>query len=178
MYFAQALGAADVQLRPDVVEAATKWAQVRGLPLQWVLATILVESRGNPLIVGDRFIIPEGASIGLMQINTVAWKDRLRRAKVTRQMLFNVDKNVEWGTLIMREKYDKVMEALVKTRRPLRNPVPVDVLMRLLYTGVDVLKAIYNGVDPRADSNPKRHAARLRSVSAWNQAQAATSALV
>lgn len=176
MYLASPLGADGPPLTPEIVESAQKWAEARGLPLQWVLSTILVESGGNPRTIGDRFIIPEGASIGLMQVNTVAWQNVLKKAGVTRAMLFNIDKNIEWGTRIMRQKYDQVMTALNKTRRPLRNPVPIDVLMRLLYTGVDVIKAIYNGKDPRQDTDPRRQQARVRSLTAWNQAQNTTSA--
>jgi len=58
------------------VQSASKWAKRRGLPLDWVLTTILVESGGNPRAAGDS----DGRSAGLMQVNTVAHAAELKAA--------------------------------------------------------------------------------------------------
>lgn len=156
-------------ITPEMIASAKKWAGVYGVPAEWVVATILAESRGNPRAVGDYHIDPKGASIGLMQVNTRASADPLKRAKVTRQMLFNPDTNIQWGTMILRAKYNKIADALRKAKKPLRG-VPTDILTRLLYTGVDTVKHIYRGTDPRPNAKP--------TVYAWNQAIDAASALV
>ncbi len=95
-------------ISPENVKLAAKWAAARGLPLDWVLATILVESGGNPNTVGDYHIDPKGASIGLMQINSVAHAAELAAAGLTRESLFNPDTNIEWGTKILRACFDRV----------------------------------------------------------------------
>ncbi len=150
-----------VNLTPEIVESARKWAAFYGMPPAWVLATILAESRGNPRAIGDKHIIPEGASIGLMQVNTVAHAGALRKGKTTRAMLFIPDVNIKWGTMILRDKYNQVAAALQSAKKPLRG-VPTDILTRLLYTGVDTVRHIYRGTDPRPNAKP--------TVMAWNAA--------
>jgi hypothetical protein len=148
------LGAGDIELRPDVVAAARKWSARLDVPLPWVLATIVAESRGNPRAVGDYHVDPRGASIGLMQVNTVASAAALKRARVTREMLFTPDVNVQWGTMILKRKYDLVREALARARSKrvaaaiAARPALLGELTRLLYTGVDVIRHIYNGTLP------------------------------
>lgn len=154
------------KLAPEVVASARKWALRRGLPLDWVLATIMVESGGDPRRVGDFHVDPKGASVGLMQINTRAHAGRLAIAGVSRDDLFNVDRNIEWGTLILREAADKVRAALA--RRP--SSVPLDVLVRLTYKGVAASSAVVEGRDPTV--------AYAVPVSLWQQALSRTSVMV
>jgi len=132
------------KLTPEIINLARKWAATRGLPTKWVIATILAESGGNPTCVGDYHVLPEGASIGLMQINTKAHGSALTAAGVTRTMLFQPDINIEWGTKILRGAYDTVRKALEK--RP--SSVPVEKLMRLQYRGVQASNAVERGLDP------------------------------
>jgi hypothetical protein len=142
------------RLTPDIVAAAVKWGAVYGVPVSWILATIIAESGGNPTIVGDFHIDPNGASIGLMQVNTIASAAALKRAKVTRAMLKIPDVNVKWGTMILKRKYDLVREALAKARNKrvanaiAARPALLGELTRLLYTGVDVIRHIYRGTIP------------------------------
>lgn len=153
------------KLPSDIVKIAKKWAAARGLPPNWVLATIVVESGGNPNLVGDS----GGRSIGLMQVNSIAHADRLAAAGVTREMLFDPDTNVKWGTLLLREVYDQVKKALVG-RTP---PAPIDVIVRLAYKGpTPVIQALQSGRDPRTLSYAPP------SVLAWNDALARTAGLV
>jgi hypothetical protein len=150
-------GGADAvdRLTPDIVAAAMKWGAFYGVPVPWILATIVAESGGNPRAVGDFHRLPGiGASVGLMQVNTVAEAGPLRRAKVTRAMLMIPDINVKWGTMILKRKYDLVREALAKARNKrvantiAARPALLGELTRLLYTGVDVIRHIYRGTIP------------------------------
>ena len=50
------------------VGAANEWAAWYRVPLEWVLATIIVESGGKPNVRGDA----DGRSLGLMQVNVIA----------------------------------------------------------------------------------------------------------
>lgn len=144
-------------LSPEIVVLAQKWAAARGLPVPWVLATIIAESGGNPRTVGDYHIIPEGASIGLMQVNTVSEAPWLKRARVTRQMLFEPDTNIEWGTSVLLRKYKQVLDTLAKAKNRkvataiAQRPELLGELVRLLYTGVDVVRHIYRGTLPNPD---------------------------
>jgi len=134
------------KLTPEIINLARKWAATRGLPVKWVVATILAESGGNPTCVGDYHVLPEGASIGLMQVNTgpKAHGPALAAAGVTRAMLFDPGINIEWGTRILRGAYDVVRKALEK--RP--SKVPVEKLLRLQYRGVQASNAVEQGRDP------------------------------
>jgi hypothetical protein len=119
-------------IRPEFVALAAKWAAAYGLPLQWVLATILSESNGNPNEVGDYHVDPLGASIGLMQVNAVAHRDELARAGLDRNSLFNPDTNIEWGTKIL---FKCVQRAQGAFGRPGSFDNQVGLLARLCYTG-------------------------------------------
>lgn len=149
-----AFGADPPQFSPEVVAAAQKWGAARGMPVGWILATIIAESGGNPRVVGDYHVDPRGASIGLMQVNTVAEAKNLKRAKVTREMLFNIDRNVEWGSMILLRKYQQVLETLSKAKNRkvaaaiAKRPELLGELVRLLYTGIDVVRHIYRGTLP------------------------------
>lgn len=128
--------AAGLGLPLPYVESASKWSKARGIPLDWVLATILVESGGNPSASGDS----DGRSVGLMQINSVA-----HAKEVTREQLLNPDTNIAWGTKFLREFRDGVTAAAGS--RPL--PAPLDVLTRLAYKGpAYVYNALKRGEDP------------------------------
>jgi hypothetical protein len=170
MLFAYGFGAGDddIEFRPDVIAAAHKWAPIYGLPVAWVLATIWTESRGNPKAVGDYHVDPRGASIGLMQVNTVASAAALRKARTTREMLFIPDVNVKWGAMILQRKLQLVKEALSRARNKrvanavAANPALLGELTRLLYTGVDVIRHIYNGTLP----DPKKVA---HTVNNWRR---------
>lgn len=137
--------AAGLGLPLAYVQLADKWAKRRGLPLDWVLATILVESGGKPGSVGD-----DGKSIGLMQINVVT-SDHARElaaAGVTRAQMFQPATNIEWGTKYMREFRDKVLIALGR-RTP---PIPLDYIVRLAYKGpAPVYSVLRRGGNPATE---------------------------
>src|SRR5512144_3187010 len=113
----------------------------RARPPNWVLANILVESHGRTTITGDS----GGRSVGLMQVNTVAHAEDMAAAGVTRTAMFRPDTNIEWGTKILREYRDQVLEAL-GGRTP---PAPIDIITRLAYKGPKtVLRALHQGENP------------------------------
>lgn len=149
------------KLAPQIITLAKKWARVRDLPLDWILATILSESGGNPGAAGD-----SGVSVGLMQVNTRAHAAALAAAGVTRAALFAPDINIDWGTRILKAAHARVQAALAVRA----SAVPVDVLVRLAYTGVDAPAAILAGRDPRVNY--------MASATTWRQNLARAAALV
>lgn len=145
------------------VQQAAKWAKRRGVPLEWVLATILVESGGNPRAVGDA----DGRSRGLMQVNVIAHARELAAAGLSAESMFDPAKNIEWGTKYLREFRDAVLAAL-RGRTP---PIPLDWILRLYYKGPStVLAALRQGGNPASISWAppalKRWAAAMAKVTA------------
>lgn len=125
--------AAGLRWPVSYVTSAAKWARRRGLPLEWVLATIIVESNGNPNSRGDA----DGRSVGLMQVN-------VRAHPVTIEQMFHPDTNIAWGTQILRNYRDKVVAAYGG-----RQPANLDAISRLAYKGPStVLAAISRKQDP------------------------------
>lgn len=114
---------APVGLTPEIVALARKWAAVRGIPAHWVLATIWAESRGNPrAYAGGR-----EDSYGLMQVNWNAHGARIAATGYGKASLFEPDKNIEWGTRILKEAYDRAVKSGTTN--------PIDVATRMVYTG-------------------------------------------
>jgi len=126
--------AAGLGLPLAYVRLADKWAKRRGLPLNWVLTTILVESGGKPNVAGDA----DGRSAGLMQVNTVAHAKEMAAAGVSRAQMFQPATNIEWGTKYLREFRDKVLVAL-GGRSP---PIPLDYVVRLAYKGPETVYSV------------------------------------
>lgn len=124
---------------------AQKWGKIRGLPPRWIAATILVESNGYSDLYGD-CIGCTCKSIGLMQVNTVAHADDLRNQGLSRADMFDPDKNVHMGSLILKSRYDDVVKALAG-----RTPgTPIGTIVRLAYKGPSrVLAAVRAGENAR-----------------------------
>ena len=133
-----------LNLSPVVVDYAIRWGRKRGLPLEWILATILVESSGKATAVGDG-----GKSIGLMQVNAAAHGAELAAAGLTADNLFDVGTNIEWGTKYMHEFRQKIL-SLLGGKAP---PIPIDEILRLSYKGpATVYAALKAGRNPAAIS--------------------------
>jgi hypothetical protein len=151
-------------LNPLYVQLAAKWAAHYGLPLQWIVATMLAESGGNPNSVGDYHVLPEGASVGLMQVNVRAHGPDMTAQGITRAMMFNPDINIQWGTKILAKCVQRVRTALAGRSGD------VGALARLCYTGVNTPGAITAGRDPydcpSCANNNKNWNARLAQTSA------------
>lgn len=126
----------------QAVASAWKYSLRRGLPFRWVLATIMVESGGNPNSVGDA----GGRSKGLMQVNTVAHAKELAQAGVRPEDLHNVDTGIDWGTRVMKDILAKVDAALAGHHVQ----TPRDVTLRLAYKGPKTVeKTIRSGGEPK-----------------------------
>jgi hypothetical protein len=110
------------KLRKDVLAAAAKWAAARGLPLQWVLATILRESGGDPKAQNKS---AKEDSRGPMQVNVRA------HPKFANVNLYDADKGIEAGTEIMAGRLKTLREHLAKCAAPLA--YSEDVYLRLAY---------------------------------------------
>lgn len=148
-------------ITPRIVRLARKWARARGLPVEWVLATIQLESGGRSCLIGD-----EGRSYGLMQVNTEAHADLLDRMGVGRADLLRPDVNIGVGTALLRRRWAQIHQATKG-----RSAVPVGTLVALAYWGPGpTLNALRAGTDPR-DANPRR-------VARWNAALSETATLV
>jgi hypothetical protein len=134
------------KISQEIVALAAKWAAARGLPLDWVLATIWIESGGDPTKRGDT----RRQSWGLMQINTEAQAARLRAHGLKLTQLFDPDINIMIGTEIMREHFDKAQRVLGH-RKP---PVPLGLIVRLAYVRpASTFTALRRREDPRTSYN-------------------------
>lgn len=118
------------QLTPEIINSARKWARVRGIPLQEVLATILVESSGKPRAWART---EKEDSRGLMQVNVRAWAPFLKQQGMTPDDLWDIDKNIQIGTYIYAKYRAEVQKLLAQSSCP--QSAPLDVLTRLYYKG-------------------------------------------
>lgn len=124
-------------LTPQIVAIARKWARVRGLPVAWVLATIQIESGGQTCRVGDA----GGRSVGLMQVNTVAHADMMRKMGLSYSDLLRPDQNIRIGTQILRNRWE-----LVHAATGGQSTVPIGTLVALAYRGPErTVEAIRSG---------------------------------
>lgn len=165
------------RISPEIFALAKKWANARGLPLTWVLATIVAESDGNPNAQGDcndsaGNPLAQCRSVGLMQVNWSVHASKLQQLGIaqTRADLFDPAVNIEAGTLFLRDALDQVRAALMKHD----SEVPLDLLVRFAYTGPALaVAAIKNGQHPK---DVYKDSAAL--MAAWSRALAQSTALV
>jgi hypothetical protein len=136
---------------PQVVASAKRWAGERGIPVQEVLATIYVESRGNPKAWAN---LSTEDSRGLMQVNVRAWASKLAAYGLTVDDLWDADKNIMIGTLIYKQYRDNVLKWIAQSGHT--QSASIDVLARLAYKGpAYVQKKILAGEDA---SHPYKNA--------------------
>jgi len=124
------------QLTLDIINSARKWAQLRGVPLQEVLATILVESSGKPRAWAHN---EKEDSRGLMQVNVNAWASYLKQIGMTVADLWDIDKNIQVGTYIYAKYRAEVQRLIAQAGCP--QTAPIDVLTRLYYKGPAYVKS-------------------------------------
>jgi len=157
------------QLTVEIVNSARKWAQARDIPLQEVLATILVESSGNPREWANK---ATEDSRGLMQINVNAWKPLLAQNGMTVDDLWNIDKNIQIGTYIYARYRKEVQDLIAQSGTP--QSTPIDVLTRLYYKGPAYVRSkILAGQDA---SHPYKDAEKT--VANWQSAMGKVSTVV
>lgn len=151
----------------DVIASAHKWAQARGVPAQEVLATIYVESRGNPRAWAN---LSTEDSRGLMQVNIRAWASLLAQNGMTANDLWDVDKNIMIGTYIYAKYRAEVQGLIAQSGCP--QSTPIDILTRLYYKGpAYVRKKILACQDA---SSPYRDADKA--IANWEAAKAKVAA--
>lgn len=128
---------------PEIVASALKWARARGVPVEEILATIYVESRGNPRAWAN---LSTEDSRGLMQVNVNAWGSKLAARGYSESDLWDIDKNIEIGSEIYATYRNNVLSWISQSGVP--QSAPVDVLTRLAYKGpAYVKKKILAGED-------------------------------
>jgi hypothetical protein len=120
---------------PEIIASATKWARARGVPVQEILATIYVESRGNPKAWAN---LSTEDSRGLMQINVRAWGSKLAARGYSEDDLWDVDKNIEIGSEIYANYRQTVQNLIAQSGVP--QSTSIDVLTRLYYKGPAYVK--------------------------------------
>jgi len=144
------LSAARGKLSKAIVALAKKWARARGIPVEWVIATILIESGGKQYAHAQT---AREDSYGLMQVNYRVHGDKIAAAGDSAEDLYNPDINIKWGTLILRDAYKKALAS--------GSSHPIDLATRL----------VYNYGHMPAAPDPKK-------VVAWSNAMAQTQAIV
>jgi len=163
------------QLTLEIINSARKWAAVRGIPLQEVLATILVESSGNPRAWNHANPAKED-SRGLMQININAWKSALAANGMTVNDLWNVDKNIQVGTSIYAQYRKKVQDLIAQSNCPAARSADLATLTRLYYKGPAYVIAMIKACGPALQAmHPYKDAERA--VANWDNAMAKVSAV-
>lgn len=160
---------------PLIVASATKWAKAKNIPVAEVLATIQVESNGNPRAWAKN---DKEDSRGLMQVNVNAWASTLKRFGMTVEDLWDIDKNIQVGVEIYANYRQKVVDAIVKSGKA--QPEPIDVITRQYYRGpATVLKAIATGKNAaHVFANSDAAAGRGNSVNNWKMAMNTANSVV
>lgn len=155
------------QFSPAVMAAARKWASARGVPVREILATIALESGGNPKAhKNDK----TEDSRGLMQVNVRAWKSLLDQNGLTPNDLYDPDKGVQIGSYIY-ATYRKKVQALVAASG-VEQTWPIDTLTRLYYAGPKYVEKMLKGAKKKADtSHPFKNAETY--IAHWQYAMSA-----
>lgn len=127
---ARSIKEAAKRLSKEVVASASKWAKVRNIPLSDVLATIVLESRGNPKA---HALTEKEDSRGLMQVNIRAHQATLSKLGYKPDDLWKLDVGVEVGTYILAAFRQRVLDAI--KANPVKQFHDVSTLTRLRYAG-------------------------------------------
>lgn len=127
---ARSIREAAKRLPKEVVASASKWAKTRNIPLSDVLATIVLESRGNPKA---HALTEKEDSRGLMQVNVRAHQATLSKLGYKPDDLWKLDVGVEVGTYILAAFRQRVLDAI--KANPVKQFHDVSTLTRLRYAG-------------------------------------------
>lgn len=164
------------QLSLEIINSARKWANARGIPIQEVLATILVESSGNPRAWNHANPAKED-SRGLMQVNVNAWKPLLAANGMSVDDLWDVDKNIQIGTYIYAQYREKVQDLIAQSNCAAARSVPLATLTRLYYKGPAYVAAMIQACGAALQAmHPYKDAEKA--VANWDSAMAKVSAVV
>jgi soluble lytic murein transglycosylase-like protein len=144
---ARSIKEAAKRLPKDVVASASKWAKARGIALTDVLATIVLESRGNPKA---HALTEKEDSRGLMQVNVRAHKAILDKLGYKPEDLWKLDVGVEVGTAIFAAYRQRVLDAIKKN--PVAQAHDVGTLTRLRYAGPKYVDSMLAKAKTTADT--------------------------
>lgn len=133
---------------PEVLASAKKWAAKRGVPLNEILATILLESRGNPKA---HLLNDKEDSRGLMQVNIRAHGATLKKLGYTPDDLYKVDVGIEVGSLLYAQARAKVADLVKKCKAP-SQAHDLGTLTRLYYAGPKYVIAMLQKAKTTADT--------------------------
>jgi soluble lytic murein transglycosylase-like protein len=148
----------------EVVASATKWAKKRGLLVADVLATILLESRGDPKA---HALSAKEDSRGAMQVNVRAWHPTIIKLGYTDDDLYKLDVGIEVGTYVLKSYRDKVT-ALVKAC-PAPQYHDLSTLTRLYYAGPKYVESMLKKAKTKEETaHPFKDAETY--VSHWHDA--------
>lgn len=131
----------------EVVSSAKKWAVARNVPVNEILATILLESRGNPWAHAKT---DKENSLGLMQVNVNAHGDLLKVRGYRPEDLYRPDIGIEIGSLIYMQARKKVIELVKACPAPQTHDIPT--LTRLYYAGPKYVIAMLRKAKTQADT--------------------------
>ena len=163
------------QLSLEIINSARKWANARGVPLSEVLATILVESSGNPRAWNHANPAKED-SRGLMQVNINAWKALLTANGMTVNDLWDIDKNIQIGTYIYAKHRQEVQSLIAQSGCAAAGSVPLATLTRLYYKGPAYVITMIKACGPAVQAlHPYKDAEKA--VADWNSAMSKVSAV-
>jgi soluble lytic murein transglycosylase-like protein len=162
------------QLSLEIINSARKWANARGIPIQEVLATILVESSGNPRAWANK---EKEDSRGLMQVNIRAWASLLSQNGMSVEDLWDIDKNIMIGTYIYAQYRKKVQDLLSQASCPAARSAPVATLTRLYYKGPAYVEKMIRECGSNLQAlHPYKDAEKA--VANWNNAMVKVSTVV
>jgi hypothetical protein len=155
------------KLSADVLASARKWAASRGVPVREVVASILLESRGDPRA---RNKTAREDSRGILQVNVNKHGELLSRLGYKPDDLYRLDVGMEVGTALYAESRKRV-DALVRASGvPQWHPVPT--LTRLRYAGPKYVDDMLAKAKSRADTKHPFKDAEIY-VAHWDDAMAA-----
>ena len=138
---------AATRFAPDVVASAVKWAKARKLPLADVLATILLESRGDPKA---HALSAKEDSRGSMQVNVRAWHDLITKLGYQDDDLYRLDVGIEVGTAILASYRAKVQALVDASKVPQFHDLST--LTRLYYAGPKYVDKMVRNAKTTADT--------------------------
>jgi soluble lytic murein transglycosylase-like protein len=131
----------------EVVASARKWAKTRGVPLAEILATILLESGGNPKA---HLLNDKEDSRGLMQVNVRAHGDMLKSRGYSADDLYQIDKGIELGSLVYAQARARIGELVKKCPAPQTHDLGT--LTRLYYAGPKYVQSMLQKAKTKEDT--------------------------
>jgi soluble lytic murein transglycosylase-like protein len=127
---AKAIKASASKFSTTLVGTAKKWASARNLPPIDVLATILLESGGNPKAHAKS---SKEDSYGLMQVNANAWGKELAKRGYSATDLYKAEVGIEMGTFVLANARAAVQKLVNASK--VKQFHDVSTLTRLYYAG-------------------------------------------